>query len=36
MKVLTERYLEGEIDFTSEPGQGTTFQARYPVSPSYA
>jgi len=36
MKVLTERYLEGEIDFISEPDQGTTFYARYPVSPSYA
>lgn len=32
-KLLTERYLGGEIDFHSEPGEGTTFYARYPVTP---
>ncbi|MBN1248789.1 MAG: PAS domain-containing sensor histidine kinase [Anaerolineae bacterium] len=36
MKVLTERYLEGEITFSSEGGVGTTFRARYPMLPSYA
>jgi signal transduction histidine kinase len=36
MRVLTERYLEGEISFSSEPEAGTTFRARYPLCPSYA
>lgn len=35
-RLLTERYLEGEITFTSEPGDGTTFRVRYPLVPSYA
>lgn len=36
MRVLTERYLEGEIGFTSSEEEGTTFRARYPVAPTYA
>lgn len=35
-RLLTERYLEGEISFTSEPGTGTIFRVRYPLVPSYA
>jgi signal transduction histidine kinase len=35
-KLLTERYLEGEIAFTSELDAGTTFRVRYPLAPSYA
>lgn len=35
-RLLTERYLEGEIAFTSVPGDGTTFRVRYPLYPSYA
>ena len=35
-RILTERYLEGEISFTSEPGTGTVFRVRYPLRPSYA
>lgn len=31
MRLLTERYLGGEVDFVSRPGQGTTFFARFPV-----
>ncbi len=30
MKLLSERYLKGQITFTSEKGQGTTFTAIYP------
>jgi signal transduction histidine kinase len=33
IKLLTERYLGGEIRFMSEPGEGTIFYARYPVAP---
>ena len=36
MKMLAERYLEGQIIFTSEPDEGTTFRARFPVMPGYA
>ena len=36
IKLLTERYLEGEVSFTSRAGEGTIFRARYPLSPSYA
>ncbi|MGM0365000.1 MAG: ATP-binding protein [Actinomycetota bacterium] len=31
MKLLSERYLNGRIDFDSSPEHGTTFIARYPV-----
>jgi signal transduction histidine kinase len=31
MKFLTERYLGGEIGFTSSEDEGTTFTARYPL-----
>ncbi len=30
-KLLTERYLEGQISFTSAPQEGTTFRAWYPA-----
>ncbi len=32
MKLLTERYLKGEVSFTSSPEHGTTFFARYPIA----
>jgi signal transduction histidine kinase len=35
-RLLTERYLEGEINFTSEPGSGTIFRVAFPLMPSYA
>jgi signal transduction histidine kinase len=31
MKLLSERYLNGQIDFISSPQHGTTFTARYPL-----
>ncbi len=31
MKLLTERYLHGEVSFTSSRREGTTFRARYPL-----
>ena len=31
MKLLTERYLRGEVSFTSTAAAGTTFVARYPT-----
>ena len=31
MKLLSERYLQGCVSFTSSPGEGTTFRARYPL-----
>jgi len=34
IKLLTERYLQGTVSFTSTPEQGTTFQVRYPLTPS--
>jgi hypothetical protein len=30
MKLLSERYLNGNVSFTTSPKQGTTFTARYP------
>ena len=36
VKLLTERYLEGEVAFISRPGEGTVFRVRYPLKPSYA
>lgn len=33
MKYLTEKYLRGEMSFTSVEGEGTTFLARYPLGP---
>lgn len=36
LRLLTERYLEGKVSFSSSPGQGTTFYVRYPLIPSYA
>jgi signal transduction histidine kinase len=36
MRMLTERYLDGEITFSSQPGEGTIFRVRYPIKPSYA
>lgn len=32
IKLLTERYLKGQVSFTSTPGDGTTFTARYPLA----
>jgi signal transduction histidine kinase/CheY-like chemotaxis protein len=32
MRLLTERYLRGTVDFTSSATSGTTFTARYPVA----
>ncbi len=32
MKLLTDRYLKGEVSFTSLETQGTTFRATYPLS----
>jgi signal transduction histidine kinase len=34
IKLLTERYLHGRVSFTSTAEQGTTFQARYPLTPN--
>ncbi len=34
MKLLTERYLEGKIAFSSSEAEGTTFRARYPRAPA--
>jgi signal transduction histidine kinase len=36
VKLLTERYLEGTVSFTSRPGTGTIFRVRYPLVPTYA
>ncbi len=30
IQLLTQRYLKGQVWFTSDPDQGTTFQVRYP------
>jgi len=35
VKLLTERYLEGTVSFTSRPGNGTIFRVRYPLTPTY-
>jgi len=32
MRLLSERYLQGRVWFTSSAEQGTTFQAQYPLS----
>jgi signal transduction histidine kinase len=32
MRLLTERYLGGTVDFTSSPETGTTFTVEYPLS----
>jgi hypothetical protein len=32
MKLLTENYLDGKIEFTSTKEAGTTFYAKYPLS----
>jgi sensor histidine kinase regulating citrate/malate metabolism len=32
MRLLTERYLQGRVGFTSTAASGTTFTARYPVT----
>jgi signal transduction histidine kinase len=31
MKLLTERYLHGEVSFSSTPADGTSFMARFPL-----
>lgn len=31
VKLLTERYLQGTVSFTSSPEEGTTFRAWYPL-----
>jgi nitrogen-specific signal transduction histidine kinase len=31
-RLITKRYLHGDLDFESTPSEGTTFTARYPVS----
>jgi signal transduction histidine kinase len=33
IKLLTERYLQGSVSFTSSPEQGTIFKVRYPLTP---
>ncbi len=33
IKLLTERYLNGEVTFTSEMGKGTTFYVKLPKNP---
>jgi len=33
IRLLTETYLGGEVSFTSEPAEGTTFRAVYPLLP---
>lgn len=32
VKLLTERYLKGEVSFTTDPEEGTTFRVRYPLT----
>ncbi len=32
MRLISERYLQGYVTFTSEPGRGTTFYAHYPLA----
>jgi signal transduction histidine kinase len=34
IKLLTERYLKGQVSFVSSPDQGTTFRLRYPLLPN--
>ncbi len=33
VRLLTERYLQGTVSFSSTPEQGTIFRARYPLVP---
>ena len=33
MKLLSERYLHGQVSFVSEEGTGTIFMAQFPVTP---
>jgi signal transduction histidine kinase len=33
MRLLSQRYLEGDVTFTSSDEKGTTFRARYPLGP---
>ena len=33
MKLISERYLQGSVEFSSSPEAGTTFYARYPLQP---
>jgi len=35
MRLLTERYLQGQISFTSCQEEGTTFRVRYPLAPTF-
>lgn len=32
IKLLTERYLQGHVSFTTSPEEGTTFRVRYPLT----
>ena len=32
IKLLTERYLKGKVDFTSDATAGTTFRVWYPAA----
>jgi signal transduction histidine kinase len=32
IKLLTERYLQGQVSFTTSPDAGTTFHVRYPLT----
>jgi signal transduction histidine kinase len=32
VKLLSERYLNGKVSFTSSEDEGTTFIARYPAA----
>lgn len=36
MRLLSKRYLEGEVWFQSDPEKGTTFHASYPLKPAYS
>lgn len=36
IRLLTENYLGGKVTFTSEPAEGTTFRAAYPLEPRIA
>jgi signal transduction histidine kinase len=33
IRLLTERYLKGNVSFTSSPEEGTTFRVCYPPAP---
>jgi signal transduction histidine kinase len=32
IRLLTERYLQGDVSFTTDPEEGTTFRVRYPAN----